>query len=92
MFRAGVPERATMTISGHKTRSIFDPYNIVNEADLRESMQRTKAISGKADSNRQPRRGSDAGRSELELFAAHVQFTDIQAKIKKAAHGRPFLS
>jgi hypothetical protein len=92
MFRAGVPERATMTISGHKTRSIFDPYNIVNEADLRESMQRTKAISGKADSNRQPRRGSDAGRSELELFAAHGRFTDIQAKIKKAAHGRPLLS
>jgi integrase len=44
MVNAGVPERVAMTVTGHKTRAVFDRYHIVSPGDLQAAAGKLRGI------------------------------------------------
>lgn len=44
LMKAGVSEKVAMSISGHKTRDVFDRYHIVDTEDVVEAMRKVQQI------------------------------------------------
>lgn len=82
MRRQGISEKVAMTISGHKTRSVFERYNIVDRADLHEAVKKLE----RAARDREQRELFEQGEMFHVEHSAGEQSTIFdQAPAKKAA-------
>lgn len=52
LVRAGVSEHIAIQLTGHKTRCVFDRYDIVNEDDLREGVGKLAKLGASASKDR----------------------------------------
>jgi integrase len=72
LVRAGVSEKVAMTISGHKTRSVFERYNIVAPNDLRDAARKLETNQRDEREALEKSRASDDGQSS-GIVARKVQ-------------------
>ena len=55
MKRAGIQDKVAMEISGHRTRAVFDRYNIIDEADIQDAGQKLEEYAEKRKQERAAR-------------------------------------
>src|SRR5215471_7367384 len=44
LFAPGIHERLAMQMTGHKTRSVFERYNVISGSDLKEAAKKLNAF------------------------------------------------
>jgi hypothetical protein len=59
----GVPESAAMKITDHKTRAVFERYNIVDQLDVEQAMERLAEFHHREDANLESDEPPDSKRS-----------------------------
>ncbi len=64
MIRAGMSEKQAMLVSGHKTRSMLDRYNIIDESDIQEAGRKMNVFFEEQEQARKAEIGKEGTKKE----------------------------